>query len=109
MSLGWFILRADKKNDTAQFYRKLGLVLTSHHHDGPTHFLMAPVSRDIVFEIYQTSKKHNRDAIMLNVDNLEKVLELLGLVQSEIHESNSIRFTYVSDPDGRDVILIQKK
>jgi len=107
-----FILRATDRKVTAEFYAALGLDILEHQHSGPFHYELAQHSHDFVVEVYAKSKGFPTDAIMLSVTSLEKSLGIalaLGSVQlTDIHEGESGRFLYVTDPDMRPVMLLQR-
>ena len=112
-TIGGMVLRSTKKEETAAFYRVLGISLTEHSHGGPMHFEMMPNDAELVFELYAASQSYKRDAIMIFVEQLEDTLEKLrnfGVPwYGHTHETVTMRFFYTCDPDQRDVLIIQKK
>lgn len=108
-----FVLRAGDRNVTAQFYEKLGLKAKEHQHGGPMHHEVGPLAEGFVVEIYKKSLAFATDAIMIGVDSLEEAIRAVaefGIApKGEIKEIESTRFVYVTDPDGRDVMLIQSE
>lgn len=106
------VLRAENKEVTAAFYKKLGLNLFEHAHGGPSHFEMKPLSFDIVFELYQASRTFNQDAFMVEVDSLAPVLSICAgygiFPATDVKVTPDMQFTYVTDMDGRLLMLIEK-
>jgi predicted lactoylglutathione lyase len=107
------VLRASNRHITAEFYKKLGLNTNEHEHGGPKHYEIGPLSKENVVEIYQQSTTFTRDAIMLEVDSIDSAITAvsdLGIKpKGEVKDSVSMRFVYITDPDGRDVMLIENK
>lgn len=106
-----FVFRSKNKQDAVNFYTKLGLVAEEHQHDdGPRHFSLKPTIEELAVEIYAASNSYPTDAIMLEVDSIEDVLAAIGIdPEMPIKEIGiKFRFTYIKDPDHRDVMLIQK-
>lgn len=105
-------MRATSHSRTARFYNELGLEAKEHTDHGPTHFELLPLSESMVVEIYQASANFPGDAVMIEVESLEDALEVARRSEisprSEIKELKDSRFVYIKDPDGRDVMLIQK-
>ena len=111
-----FILRAHHKGATARFYRALGLELHEHRHgDGPLHFEMGPNSGELVSEIYLRSDAFDRDAVMIEVPSIKRALDairddfLFYQRENAVKEVKGLRFVYVLDPDGRHVMICEKK
>lgn len=109
------VLRAKDRGKTAEFYRELGLITNEHSHGGPLHHEVSPVSDEFVLEIYKKSdmaKKFTQDAIMIEVDSLDDALKVVGKfhrsLNSEIFTSGDMTFVYVTDPDDRMVLLMEK-
>ncbi len=109
-----FVLRCLSRGATAQFYQRLGLKTDGHQHGGPFHFEVQPVAKEVVIELYTASRQYSMDAITLMVDSIAKALEAvkdLGVVpKTELKTSadKKLSFQYITDPDGRDVMLMQK-
>ncbi len=107
------ILRSKDKIRTADFYSRLGLVTHDHQHGGPLHYEVKEVSKDFVVEIYQRSEKFPRDAVMVEVENIQSTLdavrEFYTIESDDVKETGLTRFTYIKDPDGRDVMLVEVK
>jgi hypothetical protein len=107
------VLRAKDKIRTADFYSKLGLITHDHEHGGPMHYEVREVSKDFVVEIYQNSERFCRDAIMIEVDHLQNTLKVIKefcMNESfDLKETETMIFAYIKDPDGRDVMLVEKK
>ncbi len=108
-----FILRAMDKVVTADFYSKLGLSLREHEHGGPLHFEILDASQNFVTEIYQKTEKFAMDAVMIEVGSINDALKIVkefGIIpKTELKEMVDIKFMYITDPDGRDVMLIEKR
>ncbi|MES3031471.1 MAG: hypothetical protein V4697_03605 [Patescibacteria group bacterium] len=107
------VLRSIDKIKTAEFYSRLGLVIHDHQHGGPMHYEVKDVSKDFVVEIYQNSEKFCRDALMIEVEHMQDALDALkefcGNETLHQKEAATMRFVYIKDPDGRDVMLIEQK
>ena len=106
------VLRASSRQDTATFYEALGLTLTEHQHGGPYHFEVSPVSPDIVVEIYTASPTFRRDALIVEVSSIEETLrniESYGDWHGDVVHRGELTFVYVTDPDGRPLMLLEKK
>lgn len=107
------VLRTRDRHVTAQFYARLGLATHEHQHGGPKHFEIGPLSPDYVVEIYQGTEIFDQDAIMLEVDSIADAIAVaaeFGISpKTDIRGSESMKFIYITDPDGRDVMLIEKK
>ncbi len=112
-SIAGMVFRAANRHETARFYAELGLGVYEHQHGGPLHYEVAPMSDEIVLEIYLRSPVFARDALMINVDSIEVALEVASRFQIEakmpVRDTEDSKFVYINDPDGRDVLLIQKK
>ena len=111
--LAGFILRAKDRNVNAKFYEDLGLTNHAHQHGGPVHHEIGPVARDFVGEIYAASQNFSQDALMLYVDSIPDALlvaKKYGIAPTtKIRETAVIDFIYITDPDARPLMLIQKK
>lgn len=111
-SVSGIVLRAKDKYVTALFYSEIGLVIKPHQHGGPEHYEMGPVSKGFVVEIYQASDKFSKDALMLEVESLQtslKIARQFGLYPITTEKQTSdMKFVYIRDPDGRDLMLIEK-
>jgi hypothetical protein len=103
-----FVLRADQKNKTAEFYKGLGVNLGVENHDDVLHF-SARIEADSVLEIYQATSRHTRDAVVIRVDKLEDALTSVGLQSeaSRIINRTDSRMIHIQDPDGRSVLLLE--
>jgi catechol 2,3-dioxygenase-like lactoylglutathione lyase family enzyme len=108
-----FILRAGDKAKTADFYSKLGLGVHEHEHGGPVHFEILDILQNSVTEIYQKSEKFAVDALMIEVSSIDKTLEIVkefGIKpKTDLKEVTDMKFIYINDPDGRDIMLIEKR
>lgn len=111
-----FVLRCTDKKITANFYSQLGLTTTEHKHGGPPHFQVEPLAdkeTELVVELYNLSKQYAKDAIMLCVDSIPRALAIVkdfGIEpKTEIKEAKNFVHVYITDPDGRDVMLIQEQ
>jgi hypothetical protein len=114
------VLRASDKHMTARFYESLGLIPYEHAHGGPKHYELRGSlpktiveSHSAVFEVYQRSDAYSFDAIMVEVDSIDDSLKKVLLCgvspKGEIRDVGEMKFVYITDPDGRDVMLIEKK
>jgi 4a-hydroxytetrahydrobiopterin dehydratase len=103
-----FMLRAHNREATAAFYRKLGLSADEHAHGGPIHFEIGPTSPNCVAEIYKRTEKFPRDAIMVKVESLDLTLFNLGYSPDIRREVGDMRLAYVTDPDGRAVMVYEE-
>ena len=105
------ILRAADKHATARFYERLGLLAHEHEHGGPRHYEIGPVAPSAVVEVYARSAAFTGDAIMIEVDSLDAVLAAVlepgAAPKVGPKDAGAFRFAYVTDPDGRDVMLIE--
>jgi hypothetical protein len=111
-SIAGFILRSHNRRETADFYAALGLRPHEHSHGGPPHFEVGPNAPDIVLEIYSRSDAYHLDAVMIEVDSIEQALKAIEKFDPDPLypiKGEGFRFLYVSDPDERCVMLIQKK
>ena len=103
------ILRAGDRKVTAKFYANLGLNESEHQHDGPVHHEIGPLTDKSIVEVYQASQKYGLDALMIEVNSIEVALQRVSIFEAlSVTESGGIRFTYIHDPDGRPVMLIEK-
>ncbi len=111
--IGGILFRCLDKKKTAKFYAKLGLTIVEHEHGGPLHFEIGPAASTMVVELYNASDYYPRDAIMIMVDSLKKSLgkiKKLGIVpKTSIIENRGFVLIYITDPDGRDVMLFQRE
>ena len=108
-----FVQRAHDKHETALFYEALGLTTWHHGHGGPQHYQVSPMFGDAVLEIYQATQTFGKDAVMLEVSSISNALhavETFGILpRTDLKETSEMKFIYIIDPDGRDVMLIEKK
>ena len=108
-----FVQRAHDKHETARFYKALGLTTWHHQHGGPQHYEVSPVFGDVVLEIYQATPTFAKDAVMLEVPSISNALQIVetfGIFpRTDLKETTEMKFIYITDPDGRDVMLIEKK
>jgi hypothetical protein len=106
------VLRASDRHATASFYARLGLTTREHEHGGPKHYEIGPSSEGFVVEAYAKSAAFPRDAVMVEVDSIEAALEALvefgTRTRTALKVAGDMKFVYVSDPDGRDVMLIEQ-
>ena len=107
------VLRASDKDATARFYQRLGLVAREHEHGGPRHYEVGPLAPDAVVEVYARSAAFSGDAVMVEVDSLDAALAA-ALAPGEgpkvgPKDAGAFRFAYVTDPDGRSVMLIEAR
>ena len=108
------VLRSKDPAVTVKFYEALKLRSNYHEHGGPMHYELGPNSQGIVIEVYRQSDNFKRDAIMIEVPSIEEALKAIDefLLTDFIYvvkDSVDMRFVYVCDPDGRHVMIIQKK
>lgn len=107
------ILRAKDKHLTAKFYAELGLTTDEHGHGGPKHYEMLPLSLKYAVEIYQQSSRFAGDALMLEVESISQELAVAAMFnikpKSDEKNNDDMKFIYITDPDGRDVMLIEMK
>ncbi|MDO8482369.1 MAG: VOC family protein [bacterium] len=109
-----FVLRRSDRQATAAFYRELGLTTNEHRHgEGPKHHEVLPLAPDFVVEIYQSSPAFSQDTIMIEVDSLMATLKIAArhkiIPSGDIREGPKMRFVYITDPDKRSLMLIEKK
>ncbi|HMO78026.1 MAG TPA: VOC family protein [Candidatus Paceibacterota bacterium] len=104
------VRRVSNRDKTVSFYKLLGLDLFRHQHGvGPLHFGVGPVHPDFVIEIYQESHRYPRDALMVRVNDLAATILLLKRQGINVHITVREGYmVYVKDPDGMDVMLVQK-
>jgi|AntRauTorckE6833_2_1112554.scaffolds.fasta_scaffold06782_6 hypothetical protein len=106
------VFRSQDKHKTAAFYEVLGLFLNEHQHGGPLHYEASPLAEDFVCEIYQASEKFSADAVMVEVSSVEESIEAVAALgvepKTQLKQAGDTKFIYVTDPDGRDVMLLQK-
>ncbi len=108
-----FILRSHNRRETAEFYTALGLTSNEHSHGGPVHAEVGPNSPTIVLEVYSRSEAYHADAVMIEVDSIENSIRAVARFDPDpvypIRGDSGFRFIYISDPDERPVMLIEKK
>jgi hypothetical protein len=108
-----FVLRAKDRHLTARFYSELGLITHEHQHGGPKHYEMNPLAEGCIVEVYTASELFQCDALMLNVASIATALEVAAKYdiapQTNSRETADMKFVYIKDPDGRVVMLIEKK
>lgn len=102
-----FILRAQSREETSAFYRALGLQAHEHVHGGPIHFELGPTDPGCVAEIYKWSPNFPSDALMVKVSSIDEALARIG-VSVEVRDVNDMRLAYVTDPDGRAVMVFEQ-
>lgn len=104
------IFRAGDPRVTAQFYADLGLSTNEHQHGGPVHHEIGPFTEKSVLEVYQASQRYGTDALMVEVASIEAALKQVSILEPvSVIDGHDMRFTYIRDPDGRSVMLIEKK
>ena len=105
------VFRSADRHATARFYARLGLGTREHEHGGPKHYEIGPASEAFVVEAYLKSAAFARDAIMVEVDSIAAALAAVSEFgtrpRTEPKVAGDMKFLYVSDPDGRDVMLIE--
>ena len=105
------VLRAADRHATARFYARLGLTANEHEHGGPKHYEIGPPSETFVLEAYLKSESFPRDAVMVEVDSIDAALAGLAEFGTRPRTAPKVagdmKFVYVNDPDGRDVMLIE--
>jgi hypothetical protein len=108
-----FVLRSKSREETARFYQVLGLATNEHAHGGPRHTELVPMDRVVTCEIYASSPKYSRDALMVYVQSVEETIKKLERAsfpqRTDIVKQESSCFAYVYDPDERPVLLMQKR
>lgn len=109
------VLRAERKETTARFYSELGLETEKHSHGGPKHYEVTPISETFALEIYARFKqlrKLSDDALILEVDSIDDALVIVNgfrcKIEGERFQLNELTFLYVTDPDDRLVLLMEK-
>jgi len=104
------ILRASKRNKTAEFYKALGLSTHEHAHGGPKHHEIGPLADDAVVELYQQSAEYSRDALIVGVSSLDEALAVAVSFRVRIDTRlvETKRMAYITDPDGRSILLIEQ-
>jgi hypothetical protein len=106
------VLRSTDRHVTARFYGSLGLAANEHEHGGPKHYEIGPSSEGFVVEAYLKSPEFPRDALMVEVDSIDAALaavrEFGSQPRTAVKVAGDMKFVYVSDPDGRDVMLIEQ-
>ncbi len=107
------VLRSKDRVALQRFYEALGLNFNEHQHGGPVHAECSDIDPEFVLEVYQASKSFPADALMLRVDSVADSLTAAqnagGTVLRRFSEQGDIFFAYVADPDGRPVMLVQRK
>ncbi|MEY2665804.1 MAG: hypothetical protein RLZZ480_909 [Candidatus Parcubacteria bacterium] len=101
-----FILRALDRERTALFYQALGLHAHEHEHEGPLHFELGPTDPACVAEVYRRSDNFPTDALMVKVLSLDTALSNIHATPN-IREVGDMRLAYVTDPDGRSVMVYE--
>lgn len=106
-----FIFRVKQTDTAATFYKALGLSINEHAHGGPLHIEVGPTSPSFVLELYKKSAKFNQDALMIEVDSLDAALlsvrEFLGAAPAQVQEHPTMKLVYISDPEGRMIMLYE--
>ncbi|MEK7187692.1 MAG: hypothetical protein AAB691_02510 [Patescibacteria group bacterium] len=112
-TIAGFVLRATNRQETARFYAELGLHTREHKHGGPAHHEVMPMADTCVMEIYAASPDFPKDALMLIVDSIETALQVaseFGIqATTDVSVLEDTKFVYITDPDGRPVLLIENK
>jgi catechol 2,3-dioxygenase-like lactoylglutathione lyase family enzyme len=113
IAIGGVILRCKDRARTAAFYSRLGLRAEGRQRGGSIHYEVLPISESFVVELHLASASFDKDAIMIEVQSLADVLKILEeecavLPRSVSTSSTGTSLAYVSDPDGRDVMLYEK-
>lgn len=110
-NIAGIVLRSADRHATARFYARLGLTVREHEHGGPKHYEIGPPSEGIVVEAYLKTPAFARDALMVEVEAIDAALAALAdlgtVPRTEPKVAGDMRFVYVADPDGRDVMLIE--
>ena len=112
-----FVFRAEFTQKTIGFYESLGIHFEHSLHGGPVHF-ETPLTEGAVLEVYPLRTLPVLDtaqcSLVIEVDNLDNTIS--GLVAKKFIPSpdsfQKTRFRNgisVKDPDGRTVILFEKK
>jgi hypothetical protein len=108
-----FVLRSKNRHKTARFYEVLGLHAHEHSHDGPVHYGISPTSKEFIVEIYAQSANFDHDTVMVIVDSVEQSLIAVAaleiLPRTKLMQTDTLRYIYVTDPDGRDVMIVEEK
>ncbi len=102
-----FMLRAQSREETAAFYQALGLQAHEHKHGGPIHFELGPTDPGCVAEIYKRTSNYPKDALMVKVSSIDETLARIGATV-EVKDVGDMRLTYLTDPDGRAVMLYEE-
>lgn len=105
-SVAGFILRSINRDETAAFYKILGLIASEHQHGGPVHFELGPTDSACVAEVYKRTENFPSDAMMVRTVDIARVLSTLG-VDAQCKDVGDMRLTYLKDPDDRAVMLYQ--
>ncbi len=105
------VLRSSDTEKSALFYKALGLdEQRKHAHGGPVHTELC-VTDDVVLELYNASRNYSHDALMFEVTDLDDSLRIAkehgGRIKRGRPSKNRLR--YVTDPDGRNLLLIEAK
>jgi hypothetical protein len=106
------VFRAADRHVTARFYARLGLAAREHEHGGPKHYEIGPPSEGFVVEAYLKSSAFPVDPVMVEVESIDAALAAVSALgarpRTAVKTAGDMKFVYVSDPDGRDVMLIEK-
>jgi hypothetical protein len=107
------ILRSENRARLEEFYTGLGLTFQVHQHGGPVHAECQDIDNAFVLEIYAASRAYPRDALIIRVDSLLASIAIAessgGALLVAAQEKPTMRFAYISDPDGRPVMLFESK
>lgn len=108
------VFRCKDERVTTDFYNKLGLGMKeSQHGSSPLHFEVTTAAEKVLFEFYDSSTRRPKDTIMLVVDSVEDALNVakdFGIEpKTPLVTAKGYRYIYITDPDDRDVMLIQEE
>jgi hypothetical protein len=105
------ILRSENHVRLEKFYAALGLSFEVHQHGGPVHAACQDIDDAFVLEIYAASRAYPRDALIIRVDSLLASIAIAeslgGALLVAARGQGAMHFAYVSDPDGRPVMLFE--
>lgn len=106
------VIRSPDIHRAADFYRKMGLVISVERHgDGPEHYVS--VVDGFVFEIYPLAEGKaptTSTRIGFSVDDVDRVFEMVcavgGTVVTAPHDTDRGRHAVVRDLDGHTIELL---